>query len=885
MTTRTLRGWLADVEGAELSNCRRKRKGSSGGSEDGSAYCATSVLAPLNQPVPDDVFSPRLRYSRAGRLLEMVPLYGDERDAKLGTKAGYLCDDRAINLYGVLVSVEDEESLEDVQGVFWEQRRKERAQALAHRSHMQQLDLSDPMSVVDHLLFMAKQGGEDEANKVHEAARQVSRGLDDTDLSRELLSDYFKKARSWSRSKTVSRAEQRLHAQKMAQQRAAVTAEYVSTIFPVDPVPACGEGEDEARIAAELAALQRREKVAGLQQVLSRMQKRLRLREQTRALPPRVSAASAASAASVPQAAAPTLPLPANTHIHASHALPLQVAAAGTALPVTAPAVVSGHPHPGSNQSLFAAAAQLAVHGYGGGQVPMMSAAAAGAAGGLAGQEKVQRPQPGTAEVQRHLEALQQCGFATLKVGGGSAAKGAAPKQPSSGRGRGRPAAAQPKAPPRVVRMQGQAAAPTLAALHGGSHLAHFPPVVTHGSGHNSLFGSAIGWTEWVRASDGRKYYHHAAKNITTWDMPLEFAAHLASFQMQQSCASKVPAPQGQGRADQGPLASSHAGEGGRSVGRKRGRKRKGEAAAEGEGGEARGLETYGAGARGIPAGMEVSASLFRGDAVGSWSASGMGRVIVEDAKQRASQTAYAACLQVACGVGGKVSSEGTKERSHGAAQNKVQKRAGAALEQQVNCEWTEWTRETDGRKYYYHARSNISQWEPPPGWLSSGGRPRKNQKRSPAAPAGDSDRAQLAAVTGVRIDLSENGKDCGGGWRQWLTDKGLKYFHHAGTNITQWELPAALPPRPDKAPTEERRKAGLNEAIVRAVAQERAAKGDGQRRKLPAATATDAVSGPAGGAKAVRKAAAAEAGGERPAASTSVVAAATVVAAAAASK
>ena len=110
----------------------------------------------------------------------------------------------------------------------------------------------------------------------------------------------------------------------------------------------------------------------------------------------------------------------------------------------------------------------------------------------------------------------------------------------------------------------------------------------------------------------------------------------------------------------------------------------------------------------------------------------GVGRVIVEDAKQRASQTAYAACLQVACGVGGKVSSEGTKERSHGAAQNKVQKRAGAALEQQVNCEWTEWTRETDGRKYYYHAHSNISQWEPPPGWdgfreAAGIGRVRKN--------------------------------------------------------------------------------------------------------------------------------------------------------------
>ena len=103
-------------------------------------------------------------------------------------------------------------------------------------------------------------------------------------------------------------------------------------------------------------------------------------------------------------------------------------------------------------------------------------------------------------------------------------------------------------------------------------------------------------------------------------------------------------------------------------------------------------------------------------------------------------------------------------------------------------------------------------------------------------------------------------------GWRHWLADKGRKYFHHAGTNITQWELPAALPPRPDKAPTEERRKAGLNEAAVRAVAHERSAEGGGQRGKLPA-TATDAVSGPAGGAKAVRKAAAAEAGGERPAA------------------
>ena len=114
--------------------------------------------------------------------------------------------------------------------------------------------MSDPINVEDHLLFMAKQGGEDEANEVHEAARQVSRGLDDADLSRELLSDYFKQAQSRSRWSKVSRAEQWSHAQKLAQQGAAVTAEYVSNIFPVDPVPACGEGEDEARVAAELAA-------------------------------------------------------------------------------------------------------------------------------------------------------------------------------------------------------------------------------------------------------------------------------------------------------------------------------------------------------------------------------------------------------------------------------------------------------------------------------------------------------------------------------------------------------------------------------------------------------------------------------------------------------
>ena len=80
-----------------------------------------------------------------------------------------------------------------------------------------------------------------------------------------------------------------------------------------------------------------------------------------------------------------------------------------------------------------------------------MSAAAARAAGGLAGQGEVQRPQLGAAEVQHHLEALQQCGFATRKVGGVSTAKGAASTQPSSGRGRGRPAAAQPSAPPRVA--------------------------------------------------------------------------------------------------------------------------------------------------------------------------------------------------------------------------------------------------------------------------------------------------------------------------------------------------------------------------------------------------------------------------------------------------
>lgn len=109
---------------------------------------------------------------------------------------------------------------------------------------------------------------------------------------------------------------------------------------------------------------------------------------------------------------------------------------------------------------------------------------------------------------------------------------------------------------------------------------------------------------------------------------------------------------------------------------------------------------------------------------------------------------------------------------------------------------WTQWTRQSDGRKYYYHEGTKVSQWEPPPVWRRltvpvATVRPHNKIPAAATAKAGRDGHSHL--------DLSENGKDCGGGWRQWLTDKGCKYYHHARANLTQWDAPASLRPAPGK--------------------------------------------------------------------------------------
>jgi hypothetical protein len=168
---------------------------------EGMECVGSSLVEDFAQVVEEDFFKPRFKFNKAtGHLAEMFPVYGRDREslpAGISAKSA-LRDDRAIDLYGIIKFAPNASRQEAAQRIFWQQRHVEVHAKKLNAEHWSKLNINDPDSLANHLLFLARRGrkrerdgeGEGRADAdaqgessesalrtVHDAVRLLGRGL------------------------------------------------------------------------------------------------------------------------------------------------------------------------------------------------------------------------------------------------------------------------------------------------------------------------------------------------------------------------------------------------------------------------------------------------------------------------------------------------------------------------------------------------------------------------------------------------------------------------------------------------------------------------------------------------------------------------------------
>ena len=512
-----------------------------------------------DQPkVEEDLFRPMLRYSAKGTLTEMMPVYGADRETASGK--GLLTDDRSIELYGLLkFSVEGRSAAgqqwecdraERQQKLFWQERRREREHLQQYHKNVAKLDLSDPLGIANHLLFLAKIGDADTRQKVRAAFEKVAHGLGNpVGLSQGLLLDYVN---------TRYNVPQRKGPQAMyrAPERVELGKQFVSEIFREDAHSEVQRLELDHGLLPALRFLWTNGPVStpcilGPDTVSApQPQSQAGGSAGAAAWGAGVSAGGFPGAGWVhsdvvarPRANGGTAPAASNgTHAHAlrndggPHGGPSAGASGGAreegggsrdvqythmhlwkGVPVFTPVPVRARSAERAGQG--AARSEGALDDGGDGSLPSVSSSVLSGRGGGGGESG-----GGGASARREV-ALEKSSEASNpffpyneQYHNGDAARASWPAATAS-RAASSTTMARNLASAQGSREEG---------ARGAGGLEAVPPSVGWSDGWRHPFGATGGWTEWITI-EGHRYYHHAVRKITQWEMPPEFRASSAA--------------------------------------------------------------------------------------------------------------------------------------------------------------------------------------------------------------------------------------------------------------------------------------------------------------------------------------------------------------------